>query len=139
MCVDPTWDNLLSFIRDISPGCADKLEPSIDPLKALSFAELVKLGNEVETLPQPEYERVNSFEAYAADGGESLCEARAFLRHTLKCTSLFTGDGYTTNEAGVKGAKEVLVRRCAIADLPGHRWIDIGATSSRASSGGAPA
>jgi hypothetical protein len=130
LIVDPTWDGLLAFVRQQSEECAAKLEPHVNNLRSLPFPELVKLSEGIERLESEEYAKVCSFEAYAAHGDDSVRHARAFLRHALKCTSLFAGDGYTRSPEGEQGAKEFLVPRCRIADLPGHHWIPIGPGSS---------
>jgi hypothetical protein len=82
------------------------LRPHLLALKACSFDELVRRGNAVDTLGCEEYARVNSFDAYARSGDASARHARdflSFLRHTLKCTPLFAGDGYTRTEEGGAG------------------------------------
>jgi hypothetical protein len=101
-------------------------------MSALSFSDLVELGNAVESLPVEEYNTISSFSAYSDDSTEdTLRSARGFLRHTIKCTALFAGDGYTRTEAHARGAKEFLVPRCAVQDLPGHRWIELGGSETQ--------
>ena len=101
------------------------LRPHLLALKGCSFDELVRRGNAVDTLGCEEYARVNSFDAYARSGDDSARHARDFLRHTLKCTPLFAGDGYTRTEEGERGAREFLVTRCAVSELPGHQWVPL--------------
>ena len=122
----PTWDGLLSFIESECPACAEKARPHVDAMRQLSFAELVQLGNTVDKVPPEERDQVATFAAYAASEEDTLRHARAFLRHTIKCTPLFAGDGYTRTEAHELGAREYLAARCAVADLPGHRWVPLG-------------
>ena len=44
-------------------------------------------------------------------------------RATLKCTPLYSGDGYATNERGERGVKEYLVKRAAVAELSEAQWV----------------
>jgi hypothetical protein len=125
--ITPTWSGLMTFIGSQSQACAVKVAPHVAAMQQLPFSELVALGRTVDRVEPVEYALVCSFEAYAdASTPNTLRSARAFLRHTLKCTALFAGDGYTRTEALARGAKEVLVPRCAVADLPGHRWVNLG-------------
>ena len=105
------------------------------------FSDLIGLGNTVESLPAEEYVTVSSFSAYASGSTEdTLRSARGFLRHTMKCTPLFAGDGYTRTETHARGAKEFIVPRCAVKDLPGHRWIELGGSGmTQAGLGSEPA
>ena len=53
--VSPTWTGLVDLIETQSPPCAAKVRPHIDTLSAMSFSDLVELGNAVESLPSDEY------------------------------------------------------------------------------------
>jgi len=155
--ITPTWDGLLELVRDgglgftANPTIAEFLEPHIDTFKELSargpegWAELQTIAARVDKVDRAVYAQLSSFEAFEAlvkDGDASMEEfddihkARGFLRHSLKCTSLFAGDGFTRTEAGEQGCEERLVRRCRIVDLPNHCWVPLGC-SGEGGGGGA--
>ena len=129
--VRPTWDGLLALVEQESPTCGYKLGKHVPTLKAMSLKEHLELGQAVDVLPAEELEQACSFEAYANAGEESLRHARSFLRHTLKCSRLFTGQGYTMavtknnrRQAGIgRGGEVVMVRTQPVANIPGCRWI----------------
>ena len=78
----------------------------------------------MDHIPAEVYRRVTSFAKYAEEAcPDDLAHARAFLRATLKCTPLFSGDGYATNEKGERGVREFLARRSKISELPGAQWV----------------
>ena len=125
-----TWDNLLRVVGDQSPRCADKLAPHIPALKATPYRELIgRIGYDVDHLSRERRAEVSSFTAFADDAVPSdLGRARAFFRHTLKCTALFRGDGYTYQEDGCRGAREYVVPNTRVQDLPGALWVDLDPT-----------
>jgi hypothetical protein len=110
------WDEIFKLITQISRGCAEKLRPH--------WAEIdkVEYTKDIESIENAElYKVVSSFEEFAK--ASVVCDspkmARQFLRHTLKCTALFKGDGFTYNEQGVKGLTEYLFKRVSLKQLNG--------------------
>eukprot|EP00051_Salpingoeca_urceolata_P021303 m.331723 g.331723 ORF g.331723 m.331723 type:complete len:241 (+) comp19773_c0_seq4:4434-5156(+) len=125
-CVSPTWDGLRGFVQAKWPAaCAAKLEPHVATMSAMPMEQLFELARGVERVDEETYARVRCPEEYATRGLDTLREARAFLRHTLKCTELFTGTGYTCLPDRRRGSREFLVPRSAVADLPSHCFIDL--------------
>ena len=158
--VNPTWDGLLELVRDgglglaATPTIADFLEPHIETFKELSAAgadgweKLQTIAARVSQIDDASvYAQLSSFDAFEAQllsGDASTAElfdnvhkARGFLRHTLKCTELFAGDGFTRTEKGTQGCQERLVRRCRIVDLPNHCWVPLGSGGGASGDGAA--
>eukprot|EP00747_Dinoflagellata_sp_TGD_P023842 gnl/TRDRNA2_/TRDRNA2_130117_c0_seq1.p1 gnl/TRDRNA2_/TRDRNA2_130117_c0~~gnl/TRDRNA2_/TRDRNA2_130117_c0_seq1.p1 ORF type:complete len:184 (-),score=26.55 gnl/TRDRNA2_/TRDRNA2_130117_c0_seq1:52-549(-) len=124
--ISPTWDNLLDLVESESAAAAAKLRPHLPTLKETPYPDLVRqIGYDVEKVSPEEKAKVGTFQAYADHGDDSLGHARAFLRHTLKCTSLFAGDSYARTEAGEQGTKEYLVKRLPVSALPGAQIVEL--------------
>jgi hypothetical protein len=113
-----TWDGLVALTRKLSPNCAEKLVPHVETMRKMPVDELTSLGKGVDSVPSEVYPSVSSFEDYAASEVDTLEHARAFLRHTLKCTTLYRGDGHAYDDQGIRGSVEVLVPRMTVAELP---------------------
>jgi hypothetical protein len=47
------------------------------------------------------------------------------LFHTVQLRALFSGDGYTRDEAGTRGLMEYIAPNCKLTDLGEHVAIDI--------------
>jgi len=125
--ISPTWDNLLELVHSESAAAAAKLRPHLPALKQTPYPDLlVQIGYDVEKEMAPEEKaKVGTFEAYGEHGDDSLGHARAFLRHTLKCTALFAGDGYTRTDGGERGTREYLVKRLPVSALPGAQIVEL--------------
>ena len=124
--ISPTWDNILELVASESRECGEKLEPHIETMRNMTYLELVEaIGVDPEkTLGTEMYEKCGSFTSYADPSTPGdLRHARVFLRHTLKCTPLFAGDGYAYTEGGERGCREFLVKRKAVADIVGAQWV----------------
>eukprot|EP00049_Salpingoeca_infusionum_P003941 m.72865 g.72865 ORF g.72865 m.72865 type:complete len:267 (+) comp12348_c0_seq1:117-917(+) len=122
--VSPTWDGLIHFVEGHSPECATKLKKHAATFKEMGFDELVQLATAVEQIPGEQYAQVKSLEAFAKCPDDSLQATRAFLRHALKCTTLFTGDGFSRHQDGTQGIEELLIRRRPLSTL-NHRLIHL--------------
>ena len=122
-----TWDNMLRLDGDQSPRCAKKLAPHIPVLKAIPYRELIeRIGYDVDRLRGKRRMEVSSFAAFADDAVPSdLGHARAFFRHTLKCTALYRGDGYAYDKHGTRGAKVYIIPNTLVQDLPSVTWVDL--------------
>ena len=113
-CFDPLTQR--SF-----PACAagTTSSPSGDGLASV-------LGFSLEQPPSDIRARCSSFDSYADFGdADSLADARAFLRYTLKCTELFSGDGFAYSAGGERGAREYLMRRLPVSSLWGAHWVEL--------------
>lgn len=113
-----TWAGIMDLTRQQSPACAEKLAPHMEIMANMSIEELVELARRVDKVDAEYYATVGTFEGYAASDTDTLEHARAFLRHTLKCTTLYRGDGYAYDDQGVRGSEEVLMPRVKIGELP---------------------
>jgi hypothetical protein len=112
--LNATWANLLALIRSQSPVCADKLEPHWVAIQQMECVE----GGPIDKVPAHMYGEVSSLQGFANSTLLTTPElGRMFLRHTLKCTSLYKGDGYAYDQEGNQGVKEYLVPRVLTADL----------------------
>ena len=122
-----TWDNLWRLVEGESPRCAEKLAPHIPVLIETPYRELIeRIGYDVDRLSCKRRAEVSSFAAFADDAVPSdLGRARAFFRHTLKCTALYRGNGYTYDEDGRRGAREYVIPNTRAKDLPGATWTDL--------------
>ena len=122
-----TWDNLLSLVAGRSPRCAEKLVPHMPLLKATPYRELIeRIGYDVDRLSSERRAEVSSFAAFADNTVPSdLGRARAFFRHTLRCTALYRGDGYTYDEHERRGAREYVMPNTRAQDLAGTTWVDL--------------
>jgi len=116
--IPATWDGIMGFLRGHHPKCAGKLAPHVETMKTMSPPELVQLAAGVGDVPKAYYDTVSSFDAYVESQENTLQHARAFLRHTLKCTTLYRGDGYAYDDNGTRGTEEVLMARKKISELP---------------------
>ena len=123
--VSPTWDALMNLIERESAECAEKLRPHLQTIRSTPYSELTeKIGYDVNDLSAEQVDKVGTFEAYAAASTPGdLGHARAFLRHTLKCTPLFRGDGFAYSDDGTRGVREYLVKRLPVEALPGAQWV----------------
>lgn len=129
--VYPTWDGIIALVEQESPTCAEKLRRHVPKLRNMPLKDLWSLGQEVESLAPEEIERVCSFDAYADSGDESLRHARAFLRHTLKCSQSFTGLGYHMTEAkkpyGLlgRGSEIIMMQQQAIRNVQRRQSVKL--------------
>lgn len=115
--LEATWSNILDLIRDHSPICGAKFASVFDQVCTMAYDDY---DFDVENCPNEIYQAVRSFESFAKTKLPTTPTlVRAFLRHTLKCTRLFTGDGYCCDEQGRRGAKEYLIPRVRLDQLTG--------------------
>lgn len=121
VCTVADWAGIMSVVEKTSPACAKKLAPHVKTMQEMAACDpeaWKALSSQFETLSRDAYRVVSSFDGYAASPIDTVEHARAFLRHTLKCTPLYQGDGYAYDEDGIRGVAEALVPRMRIADLP---------------------
>lgn len=124
-----SWDNILALVAKENRRCAEKLAPHMPILKRTppggdGLASV--LGFSLEQPPSDIRARCSSFDSYADFGdADSLADARAFLRYTLKCTELFSGDGFAYSAGGERGAREYLMRRLPVSSLWGAHWVEL--------------
>jgi hypothetical protein len=118
--VRATWNNLLELVKKESPPCYNLLLPHMEDIRGGRPFDSYKVdGYGINNLPKEIYDRVKSFEAFAKLSRDIVTPgyARAFFRHTLKCTALFRGDGYTYDEYGIRGFDEYVVRNMPLSEL----------------------
>jgi hypothetical protein len=113
--LEATWLNVLSLIKEVSPVCGEKCEMVYGIVQSTNYDQF---EYDIERLSPEVYREVCSFEAFAS----TLLPItptliRAFIRHTMKCTRLYSGDGYSYDEKGRRGAKEYLIPRVPISSL----------------------
>lgn len=118
--VQATWDGLMQLMGATSPAsivCAGKLAPIWEAIQAVPCVR----GGPIEDINQLSEELipvVTSFEGLAAYPMPVTPElGRTFLRHTMRCTPLYRGDGYSWPEDGQRGGEEFLIPRVLIERL----------------------
>ena len=110
-----TWFNLMNLIAEFSSACAAKILPFLPILMSKPYDSY---EFSIENPPIEILCEVNSFESFANSKlPNSPSLARAFLRHTMKCTKLYAGDGYSYDELGNRGAREYLMPRVKLENL----------------------
>ena len=108
----PDTDNLLELVESESAAAAAKLRPHLPTLKVTPYADLVRqIGYDVAKDMSPaEIAKVGTLRT--THSAATTPRARSGVPPaTLKCTSLFAGDGYTRTDAGTRGTREYLVKR----------------------------
>ena len=113
-----TWDGILSLLQKHAPACATKIKPHVETMRAMDNDDLLELAKSVEDLEPEDYALVNNFQSYEHSSKDSLKHARGFLRHALKCTPLFRGDGFAYDDKNKRGAEEILMERLKVSELP---------------------
>ena len=113
-----TWDGILSLLQKHAPACATKIKPHVETMRAMDNDDLLELAKSVEDLEPEDYALVNNFQSYEHSSKDSLKHARGFLRHALKCTPLFRGDGFAYDDKNKRGAEEILMPRLKVSELP---------------------
>ena len=113
-----TWDGILSLLQKHEPACATKIAPHIEIMRKMPIEKLLELARSVDEFAPEDYALVDTFEHYENSGNDSVEDARGFLRHTLKCTTLFRGDGFAYDDKGKRGAEEILMPRVKVSALP---------------------
>lgn len=111
-----TWEGVFSLIQYHSEECAKKLKPHWEEIKDVEC----KQDGPIDIVNPADHKTISSFEEFAKH--DVLCDpiiGRRFLRHTIKCTYLYRGDGYTYNEKGERGIKEYLFKRVSLDELKG--------------------
>lgn len=112
--VNATWEGIFHLIKMKSQTCADKLLAVWENIKQIPC----ELDGPIDQVSPEEYAVVGSFEGFANFEGEiTAALGRKFLRHTMKCTSLYRGDGYAYSQNGERGVKEYLMPRVKVANL----------------------
>ena len=112
--VNASWEGIFSMIEVTSPECASKLLPIWEDIK---LVECIADGHIDKPSPETKI-HVSSFDGFANYTGQCTAElGRMFLRHTMKCTALYKGDGYAWNDKGERGVKEYIMPRVLTASL----------------------
>eukprot|EP00854_Cymbomonas_tetramitiformis_P019303 gene19303-23076_t len=127
-CERATWDGLESMVSRAYPEVAEKVTARMPQIRSESFRELqsqagydmleVNLkGREVDT------RYVSAARLQQREG--NVTEVRQFLFDECGVRNLFTGDGYTVDDAGIKGVAEYLAINRALAEIPGCVSVDL--------------
>lgn len=112
-----TWSNILSLIMKRCPICGEKCSSVYDKVQSTDYNEF-NCGYDIDHIPSEIHQEVSSFESFAVTSLPTTPGlVRSFLRHTMKCTRLFRGDGYCYDELNRRGAKEYLIPRVQISCL----------------------
>ena len=110
-----TWENLLLLIEEYSPDCAKKITPFVSVLASMPYD---RYEYSIDKPPTDIYQAVQSFDSFAKSTmPPTASQAIVFLRPEMKCTKLYSGDGYSYDDNGCKGAREYLMPRVKIANL----------------------
>jgi hypothetical protein len=112
--VTATWENVLTMVEKASQVVGERVRNVFSMIQTTPFYHY---GVDFEQLDSDLLQQVNSFEAFEKSGHDSPAMVRAFLRHTMKLTELYAGDGYCYNDRGERGSKEYLMPRVAISQL----------------------
>lgn len=120
------WDGIMQVVEREAPECYLAMSPaSIAEMRATPYAAY---NPHVDLLLPDEYAKFSSFSSFAQYAQMEVINARAcraFLRHTMKCTSLFAGDGYTYNANGERGFDEYIIRRRSVAELTSEPLVQL--------------
>lgn len=117
--LEATWSNILTLIQDYSPICGSKCASVYSIVQSTPF-DSFGCDYDIDKAPPEIYREISSFEAFENTSLPTTpALVRAFLRHTMKCTRLFTGDGYSYDQNGHRGSKEFLIPRARIDMLYG--------------------
>ena len=122
-----TWDNVIEMVSEIYPELSAMLRGALPALKRSDFASIeAKAGYRFESVDKlgrgdP---RFMTAERLAATGG-GVVAVRAFLYHSVHLRELFSGDGYTYDEAGARGLREYIIPNMRLDQIDGHALIDL--------------
>jgi hypothetical protein len=122
-----TWKGLVSAAAKQYPELACVLTAALPQLKKKTLSEFEREAGyrfaEVQSngSSDPRFMTPARLKASA----QTACDVRQFLFHTLNCSDLYTGTGFTQTTAGQTGVREYVIpngelkemRNCAIADL----------------------
>ena len=122
-----TWDKMHELIAEIYPDIENKVFIKLSELKNTPFSDIEQEAgwkfNQVDKsgISNPKFMTYERFK----DSEGTLVDVRSFLYHTVHLRELFSGDGYTYNEAGERGLKEYIAPNRKIEELEEYRIIDI--------------
>ena len=117
-----TWDNVAQIVSTAYPSVRDAMVKFLPALSLFPFDLWLEETNfdwvEVNKLGPYDW-RYMTLERFERSR-QWACDLRQFLYHTLSLKELFTGDGYTKTEKGVRGVKEYIMPNMKLADLGAH-------------------
>ncbi len=122
-----TWDNILTMAGKVYPRIVPILTMHASGLKSISYAEIQKMGNGTPfTQVKNDHPDYMSADRLASMGlGASLRDARRFFYDSLALRSLYRGDGFTYNDAGVRGVEEYIAPTCELSKFGNYELIDL--------------
>jgi hypothetical protein len=126
-----TWDQMLDMVAEAYPRAEDIVDAQRAALKSTPYAAIEKMAiepffvsnrvGEVSPLFMTEDRLLQT------DG--SLTAVRAFLYHTLHLYELYSGDGWTYDSEGTRGAQEFMAPNRRLSQMGTHRLIDLEVTT----------
>ncbi len=122
-----TWDNAIALACQIYPDITNKLRKNIAFLKSTPFNEIEKkAGFDFSEVDKngPGDENFMTYERFQICAGTPV-DCRAFLYFTLHLRELYSGDGWTYDSKGNRGALEYIMPNMEIADLGDYELVDM--------------
>ena len=125
-----TWENFLSVVATAYPEFAQDCQTHLQDLKNWKWPwYAMKLLWPIEAQKKKTdwgavNEKYMTPEAYAKSPRDTA-HFRAFLAHSCYANKLFSGDGYTYNDAGERGLAEFVMPDMVINDIHGVARIDL--------------
>jgi hypothetical protein len=125
--VPATWDNVLVLMGELYPGCGERLARHAAELKQTPFAELQRrAGFDFDTIDRrgdmdPMFMTLERY----LESPDTAANARAFLFFSGRLNALYSGDGFTYDEAGERGIREYVMANTELRSIEGHALIDL--------------
>lgn len=122
-----TWENTISMVAAEYPEVATLVRAVGPELKRRDFASIEReAGYRFEEVDKAgsAHPRFMTTERLLASGG-GVVAVRAFLYHRVHLKELYRGDGYTYDEQGARGLQEFIIPNLRLADIEGHRLLDV--------------
>lgn len=123
-CKPARWKEFLELVAAAYPEVQGDCEQYVDQLAALARSGDRGWAHFNSTLGFDMAAQENGGAAYMSvrnylESPRSLAHFRAFLAHTCYANRLFSGDGYTYNDAGERQAEEFVMADAAVGDIKG--------------------
>jgi nicotinamidase-related amidase len=121
------WDNVIRIVSDAYPQVAGKLRRNAAELRTTTFDQIERLAgfdfSDVDAIGESD-SRYMTAERFERSAG-TLADTRAFLYFTVHLRELFSGDGYTYTNDGVRCLSEYLAINQRIDQLGEHELLSL--------------
>jgi hypothetical protein len=125
-----TWDNMLDMVIEAYPRVEDIIDAQRVALKTTPYVEIEKRAVEPFFVSNRVGEASPLFmtEDRLLQTDSSLTAVRAFLYHTVHLYELYSGDGWTYDAKGNRGAQEFMAPNRRLSEMGQHRLLDLEVT-----------